>query len=316
MTYAEAKLDCATRDSTLFMVSDYTEATLVANWLDANANPKTESWYTAGISNDQLPGQFVWDGYGIDIGANYASLWLIDLGWYQDPANIWLLTGKKVVYAYDGQRWGFNISNSTDYRPFICQISKVIATQSIASQRDYTYGVSNPADYLLGPQFTLQPPMQLVYMKPFDASISNLPPVSFECQARGIPTPTYTWYRVAPVRSPAYIIALSYYIYTRILEFVIFSSVFSVHCSTVVHSGREHDGDQPASDRNGQLLAHERQADHQHECGRLHGRDGQLPVLGEQHSGHGAEQQNQPAARLYARLTAQNSSALHSTELL
>jgi hypothetical protein len=200
MTYPEAKAYCATIDSTLLMVNDITEATLIANWLDANANPKTESWYTSGISNDQLPGQFLWDGYGIDIGANYASLWLIDLSWYQDPANIWLLSGKKVVYTYDGQRWGFNVSNATDYRPFICQISKSIATQSIAAQRDYTFGVYNPADYLLGPQFTIQPPQQLIYMKPFDTSISSSPPLSFECQASGIPSPTYTWYRVGAVR--------------------------------------------------------------------------------------------------------------------
>ncbi len=127
LTFEAAKTYCASMESSLLMVQDLTEHNLIANWLQENVRTKSESWFTSGISDPQAVGKFLWDGYFSDLGANYLSLWIIDIEWYKDPANLYLLQGKTVVYSYNGVDWGFNISQGDLERPFICQTPKIEA---------------------------------------------------------------------------------------------------------------------------------------------------------------------------------------------
>ncbi|XP_021356952.1 contactin-like isoform X1 [Mizuhopecten yessoensis] len=178
-TYLQAKELCEDYGAALLSIETTSEDVFIKNWLSQRDQAKN-LWFTSGVYLGD--GMFVWQSTGAE---------LIDHLDYWTSINHMLKTGANIVYGYSGssQSYGWMRTDGTHSLSYICEIPRKEVYRIIQEARDYSYGTfyTNPSLVPRGPE---------MYINPIDTEILGKTRLVFlECEAKGLPQPTYTWTR-------------------------------------------------------------------------------------------------------------------------
>ncbi|KAF6038307.1 CNTN3 [Bugula neritina] len=177
LSWEDAMINCQKQGAELISINSEAENQFVQNWFSIN---------------DDKPGQLVgWNRFWFHSLLDYTR-------------NPQADTGDYVVYQYDdtgnhqdqpGYFWVRGVGEIK--RAYICEILKVEATEINSNARDFIFGADDvhPDRIYRGPYFVTQP-QDIRFQISIDAPActQDCPSVTFECDAKGYPQPTYQWY--------------------------------------------------------------------------------------------------------------------------
>lgn len=167
-----------------------------------SASEKSD-WWTSGRRLPLNRTKFFWEGDGTMIES---------FVYWHDPATPGQAGKDRILYNFDGVKgkWGWNLGQGGEKRPFVCEISKEDIFRITSEDRGPDYGINEPDPSKIerGPKFIIQPE-KTVYENPKSKNeeddegdvVSNPSGVAkeertfIECIADGVPQPDYTWFK-------------------------------------------------------------------------------------------------------------------------
>ncbi|CAG5135524.1 unnamed protein product, partial [Candidula unifasciata] len=173
LDHRRASTFCQENGATLLSINSQHEHQFIANWLQQN-DLSRDSWLTSGVVATL---GISWEGDGT--ATTSFDKWII-------PAEQ-RITGRRVVYSYQGTEYGWKVGQTNSTYSYICEISVNEVYRIVQQHRDFNYGldVDYPGQAPRGPTF-LQEPQETVVLGQTDT-------VYLECLASGKPDPSYAW---------------------------------------------------------------------------------------------------------------------------